>query len=149
MFKNVISKVFGFIVTTALFFSIAYYMYSNEAYKMSAEVWEEFFYNGANMLCVFGPVIIAILWSIIKKRYLWIWSVVAVFMYGFCEGNDQIVLKAYLAYFLISYIVSTVAVISKIRRGGKGGSGGGSSYNPWETVRGGAGSFTCYGGGCS
>lgn len=149
MSKSVIFKTLGVIVTTVLFFAIAYYMFSNGAHEMSAEAWEEFFYNGANMLCVFGPAIIAILESVIGKRFLCVWSVVAAFVYGFCEGNDKIVLEVYMAYFLISYIVSIIAVLFGRRGGKNGGSQGGGSYNPWETVKGGAGSFTCYGGGCS
>lgn len=137
MLDKTVSKWISFIVTTGLFGALWYiveiYMPSNEIIIDNADKYTE---TTVGLILAFLPVVLSILWSILKKRYLWIWGVIALFVHqafiAMVPTGAAPDLIPYLVYAAISYVSCVIAIC--MDRGDKFdldfGSGGNDNNDP-------------------
>lgn len=123
-------------INTSLLFFIEWYL-AHGIVKEKMIIFESFdtylgFDEGIVILLL--PLILSIIWSIIKLRYLWIWSVLAFILFGTLTDVGSLALKApnswpFILYVAISYIACIIAICMDrgdrfhIDLGGSGGSG--------------------------
>lgn len=115
MLDKTISKWISFLVTTSLFgllwYIIKIYLPTNGIIIDNADKYME---TTEGLIITFLPVVLSILWSVLKKRYLWIWGVIALFIHqAFILAVPDAaspVLTPYLLYAVIAYVSCVVAI---------------------------------------
>ena len=128
-------KWLAFINTTILFFIEGYLAYEivNKQTIVFASI-DTYFSFGEGIIILLMPIFLSIIWSIIKLRYLWIWSVLAIILFVFIAATGNVALVTpnawpFILYVAVSYIACFIAIC--MDRGdrfdidlGSGGSGG-------------------------
>ena len=111
VFATIITGIFGYLmymlvdaVRTGLFF---------------AESGNNIMLLGVAMTC--GPVVLAIICSIIRKRFLWIWAVVNLFllaMVGGGFGDETTMAHAYVygGMILVPYILCMIMILGEMKK---------------------------------
>lgn len=120
MLDKTFSRLISFLITTGLFV-YTWYIYKRDfpVSKMILDI-----KSVHSLMVYFLPVVLSILWSLLKKRYLWLLGVIsfiacAIFMNsGLPDFVPEILLPdflPYLLYIVISYISCVIAIF--MRRG--------------------------------